>query len=112
MPFATLALCVMPEHLHVVWRLPPKDPDFSRRWALLKASFSSALAMQPSVSTSQRARREKGIWQRRFWEHQIRDDVAQARDWPHSSFHRYVERGWLTLDWGMAAETPSDGYGE
>jgi putative transposase len=111
-PFETIAICVLPDHLHAIWALPPDDADFSRRWSLIKHDFSRGLPGNPDRSRSKIAKREKGIWQRRYWEHAIRDDadlsrhvdyihfnpvkhglVSRACDWPHSSFHRYVGRG-------------------
>lgn len=130
MSFKTIAICVLPDHLHTIWQLPEGDSDYSQRWALIKSQFSRGLPASPSVSVSKLRRREKGIWQRRFWEHRIRDDddlarhvdyihynpvkhglVAQVRDWPYSSFHRYVERGVLPLDWGGRCDV-SGGFGE
>jgi len=89
------------------------------RWNLIKSGFSRGIPAAFSRSVSKVAKREKGIWQRRYWEHVIRDDadlvrhidyihfnpvkhglVSCVHDWPHSSFHRYVERGVLPLDWG------------
>jgi len=118
-PFQTIAICVLPDHLHAIWALPPDDADFSRRWSQIKHDFSCGLPADSERSRSKRAKREKGIWQRRYWEHAIRDDVDLSRhvayihfnpvkhglvtracDWPHSSFHRYVARGFLPLDWG------------
>ena len=94
------------------------DADFSVRWNLTKGGFSRALPPAPSRSPSKIAKREKGLWQRRYWGHAIRDDADLARhvdyihfnpvkhglvsrvgDWPHSSFHRYVSRGQLPPDW-------------
>src|SRR5262249_32059395 len=94
-------------------------PYFPRRWSLIKHDFSCGLPANPERSPSKRGKREKGIWQRRYWEHAIRDEadlarhidyihfnpikhglVSRAGDWPHSSFHRYVARGFLPLDWG------------
>jgi putative transposase len=117
-PFETVAICILPDHLHAVWELPEHDVDFSARWNLIKSGFSRGL-QAGSRSTSKLRKREKGIWQRRYWEHAIRDDadlqrhvdyihfnpvkhglVKQARDWSHSSFHRYVEQGVLPADWG------------
>ncbi|MDH1264617.1 transposase [Pseudomonas sp. GD03944] len=119
LPFTTIAICVLPDHLHAIWSLPDGDSDYSQRWALIKSQFSRALPAATSVSPSKSRKREKGIWQRRFWEHCIRDDedlarhvdyihynpvkhglVTQVRDWPYSSFHRYVERGDVSRDWG------------
>jgi putative transposase len=118
-PFETIAICVLPDHLHAIWSLPADDGDFAKRWNLIKGSFSRHLPASTSRSTSKIVRREKGIWQRRYWEHAIRGDADMARhvdythfnpvkhslvsrvcDWPHSSFHRYVEKGTLPIDWG------------
>jgi putative transposase len=106
-PFETVAICVMPEHLHCIWRLPPEDHDYPLRWRLLKSRFSKSL---PPEADSRPGRRkgERGIWQRRFWEHLIRDDEDLSRhvdyihfnpvkhglvedpdDWPHSTWHRW-----------------------
>jgi putative transposase len=125
-PFETIAICVLPDHLHAVWALPPDDADFSRRWSLIKHNFSSGLPSDPNRSRSKIGKREKGIWQRRYWEHVIRDDadlarhidyihfnpvkhglVSRASDWPHSSFLRYVARGFLPRDWGGDARQPT-----
>jgi REP-associated tyrosine transposase len=118
-PFETIAICVLPDHLHAVWSLPQGDADFPLRWNVIKGGFSRGLAGDERRSASRVARRERGIWQRRYWEHAIRDEADLARhvdyihfnpvkhgyvsrvsDWPHSSFKRYVARGWLPLDWG------------
>jgi putative transposase len=117
-PFETIAICILPDHLHALWELPQDDADFSTRWSLIKSGFSRGLAPK-ARSVSKARKREKGIWQRRYWEHAIRDDadlerhvdyihfnpvkhghVARVADWPHSSFHRYVEGGLLAADWG------------
>jgi putative transposase len=118
-PFETIAICILPDHLHALWLLPEGDADFSSRWSLFKSGFSRGLPAAESRSASKTAKREKGIWQRRYWEHAIRDDtdlerhveyihynpvkhklVSRVADWPHSSFHRYVEQGILPADWG------------
>ena len=115
-PFRTLAYCILPEHLHAIWRLPENDADFGLRWGVIKRAFSRGV-MPGNRSASKIAKREKGVWQRRFWEHQIRDDLDLQRhvdyihfnpvkhgwalrvaDWPHSSFHEYVKRGVLGVD--------------
>jgi putative transposase len=119
LPFTTLAICVLPEHLHAVWTLPEHDSDYAGRWSLLKSSFSRGLPLAERLNRSQRQKREKGLWQRRYWEHQIRDAedlkrhidylhfnpvkhglVEQVKDWPYSSFHRHVRQGHLPPDWG------------
>jgi putative transposase len=74
--FHTIAICVLPDHLHAVWELPPGDSDFSKRWSQIKTGFSRNFPASATRSISKLRKREKGIWQRRFWEHQIRD----ARD--------------------------------
>jgi putative transposase len=129
-PFETLAICVMPEHLHAIWRLPEGDSDFCLRWQLIKRRFSRGMPPAAERSASQISKRDKGIWQRRYWEHQIRDEtdlarhvdyihfnpvkhglVAQVKDWPHSSFHKSVERGDLPTTWGLVKHASGD-FGE
>jgi len=129
-PFETVAICVLPDHLHAVWVLPEHDTDFATRWNLIKGGFSRNFDAR-SRSQSKTLRREKGIWQRRYWEHAIRDDadlerhvdyihfnpvkhghVTRVADWPHSSFHRFVERGLLTADWGGDLKEIEGSFGE
>ena len=74
-PFNIDAIVVLPEHLQCIWRLPPGDADCKTRWALIKAGFSRGIPLGERRSTSRIKRGERGIWQRRFWEHVIRDDV-------------------------------------
>jgi putative transposase len=130
-PFETVAICVLPDHLHAIWSLPTNDADFSWRWNLIKSGFSRGLPAAATRSSSKIAKREKGIWQRRYWEHAIRDTddlerhidyihfkpvkhglVSRVADWPHSSFHKYVLRGDLPLDWGGDAADLSGSFGE
>lgn len=113
------AIVVLPDHLHCILTLPNGDSDFSTRWGLIKAYFSRNLDKRERVSKSRAKRGERGIWQRRFWEHLIRDDtdyrqhvdyihwnpvkhgrVQRVKDWPHFSFHRYVRRGVYPENWG------------
>lgn len=129
-PFETIAICVLPDHIHALWALPEHDRDFATRWNLIKSGFSRGMDGRPR-SPSKLAKREKGIWQRRYWEHAIRDDadlelhvdyihfnavkyghVARVADWPHSSFHRFVERGWLAADWGGSVSDSAGSFGE
>jgi putative transposase len=129
-PFDIVAIVVLPDHLHAVWSLQPGDADFSTRWRLIKARFAKALPKQEWLSAVRQARNERGIWQRRFWEHLIRNDadyarhieycyinpvkhglVARVQDWPHSSFHRDVRRGIFPLDWAGELET-TGAFGE
>jgi putative transposase len=72
--FETIAICVLPDHLHAIWALPEGDSNFATRWSLLKSAFSRGLPVEMPRSASKVARRERGIWQRRYWEHAIRDD--------------------------------------
>ncbi len=116
-PFGIDAWVVLPDHMHAVWTLPPGDRDFSTRWAAIKARFSRGLEAGPR-RPSHLARREKAIWQRRFWEHHLRDEaefdaqvqycwenpvrhglVDRATDWPFSSIHRDIRRGLVAPDW-------------
>lgn len=118
-PFVIEAMVVLPEHLHAIWRLPNDDVDFPMRWSLIKAGFSRRMDKTETIRTSRLAKRERGIWQRRYWEHCIRDEkdferhvdyihynpvkhgyVSRAIDWPYSTFHKYVETGLLLSDWG------------
>jgi putative transposase len=77
--FSIDAFVVLPDHLHAVWKLPPGDSDFSIRWRLIKTRFAKALPKQEQLSAVRVARNERGIWQRRFWEHLIRDENDYAR---------------------------------
>lgn len=118
-PFRLEAVVVLPDHLHCVWSLPDGDTDYSTRWGLIKAAFSRAVERGERRSPSRIKRGERGIWQRRFWEHCIRDgddyarhvdyiqwnpvkhgQVSHVPDWPHSSVHRHVARRVYPLDWG------------
>ncbi|MDG4551305.1 MAG: transposase [Candidatus Contendobacter sp.] len=118
-PFQMEAVVVLPDHLHCVWTLPQGDADFSTRWNLLKGHFSRSIAKGERISRSREKRGERGLWQRRFWEHLVRDQedfnrhvdyihwnpvkhgwVKKIADWPHSSFHRFVAQGVYPTDWG------------
>ena len=112
-PFALNAIVILPDHLHCLWKLPENDKDFSTRWRLIKRYFSIEL------NTSINHRKEKEVWQRRFWEHLIRDEddwkkhmdyihynpvkhgfVNFPRDWKYSSFNYWVEKGSYEKSWG------------
>ncbi|PWJ17525.1 REP-associated tyrosine transposase [Jannaschia seohaensis] len=118
MPVRCDAMVVLPDHLHAVWTLPPGDADFSERWRKLKHRFSRSVETQPGRSASKWRARERGIWQRRFWEHAIRDDrewhaalryvwanpvkhglVDRAADWEFSSIHGAIRAGQIGADW-------------
>ena len=130
-PFETVAVCVLPNHIHAIWTLPPDDADYSLRWRLIKTKFSAHFPHAENLSASKQRRHERGIWQRRFYEHTVRDETDlqrcadyihfnpvkhelcdNVRDWAFSSFHRYVRDGWLPLDWGGTKETAIMSFGE
>ena len=111
-PFDVREAVVLPDQIHMIWSLPKTDQDYSTRWRLLKSMFSKHLP------APQQMRGEKGIWQRRFWEHCIRDQadllahrdymwrapvaaglVARPTDWQYSSIHQSIARGMLGSDW-------------
>ncbi len=117
-PFHIDAWVVLPDHTHCVWTLPPEDADYSSRWKAIKIAFAKALPRTERLSATRARKGERGIWQRRFWEHTIRDDrdyaahvdyvhvnplkhglVQRVIDWPHSSFQRLVEKGVYPRDW-------------
>jgi len=126
-PFTIDAWVLLPDHLHCIWTLPPDDDDFSVRWALIKREVSRSVEAEyrrPRLMTSsQVSHRDAGIWQRRFWEHCIRDDVdfqrhldylhfnpvkhgvaGSPREWPFSTFNRLVEEGLYPADWAGGGE--------
>lgn len=117
-PFSVIAIVVLPDHLHCLWQLPEGDADNADRWARIKSGFSRRLPRTEHRSASRAYKRERGIWQRRFWEHMIVDEhdlqshfdyihynpvkhgyVCRAVDWPYSSLHRYIASGQLPADW-------------
>jgi putative transposase len=122
-PFRIDAMVVLPDHLHAIWTLPSHDRDFSTRWSSIKACFSMRQEAGHQRASHVR-RREKGIWQRRFWEHHIRDEadfdmhlrycwgnpvkhrlVARPADWPFSSIHREIRLGKVQSGWSGGALT-------
>ena len=128
-PVETIAICILPDHLHAIWRLPADDDDYPSQWRRMKAEFSRFLPSSFVRSESKVRRGERGIWQRRFWEHRIRDDVdllnhlhyvhfnpvkhglvRRVIDWPYSTFHRDVRRGLFPEDW--AGEFAPDDEGQ
>ena len=129
-PFQIDAIVILPDHLHTLWTLPPEDADYATRWMLIKGGFSRLLPKGEWRNQSRRARQERGIWQRRYWEHLIRDDrdfegkinyihynpvkhgyVSRPADWPFSSIHQYIREGLLPPDWGCNG-IPDDFEGE
>jgi len=116
-PFHIDAFVVLPDHLHAIWTLPPRDRDFSTRWKKIKAQFTRSVGSGRPRTLSQAAKGERGIWQRRFWEHHIRSPTdrtlhlqycwsdpmrhglcARVEDWPYSSLHRDNAAGLVDAD--------------
>ena len=130
-PFHIDAWVVLPEHMHCMWTLPEGDADFALRWKVIKFGFSRRLPSQEVLSATQHKRGERAIWQRRYWEHLIRDDrdyqrhfdyihfnplkhghVQRVVDWPYSSFHRAVRMGLYPRNWCGGAVAEEEGFGE
>ena len=117
-PFRIDAMVILPDHLHAIWTLPEGDVDYPLRWSLIKAGFSRRLPKTERRNLSRIAKGERGIWQRRYWEHMIRDErdytrhmdyihynpvkhgyVHRVTDWPYSTFHRAVAHGLYSQNW-------------
>lgn len=120
-PFTIVASVILPEHMHFIWRLPAEVSDFSTRWRLIKSTFTRHWCVKEAISesASRVQKGEKDVWQRRFWEHVIRDELDLSRhveyihynpvkhglvnspwDWEYSSFKKYVREGYYPADWG------------
>ena len=131
LPFDLFAIVLLPDHLHCIWNLPAGDFDFSTRWHDIKAAFTRKYlaggGTEAPISESRRRKGERGIWQRRFWEHLVRNEdelkrcvdyihinplkhglVLRVRDWSWSSFHRFADAGDYSENWGMGVEIPND----
>ena len=130
--FVIDAIVIMPDHVHALWTLPAGDADYSIRWRNIKSAFTARIPenQRPHVQGSRRRKCEQAIWQRRFWEHRIRDErdfthhveyihynpvkhgyAARPVDWPYSSIHRYIRQGILPADWGAFPFTHADHIG-
>jgi putative transposase len=134
-PFTIDAAVILPDHLHAIWTLPDGDPDFATHWRLIKSAFSRGLPSGERLTASRFAKGERGIWQRRYWEHTLRDDddfarhfdyihfnpvkhglAARVRDWPYSSFHRWAgsalipKTGRASLPARRPASAKDDGF--
>ena len=111
-PFDIDGVVILPDHLHMVMTLPENDGNYSQRWNLIKGSFSRQIEHFERVSVARQNKRERGIWQRRFWEHLIRNELDYSRhinyihynpvkhgyvsnptEWKYSSIHRYIKAG-------------------
>jgi putative transposase len=127
-PFSMIATVLLPDHWHIVLALPSGDSDYSTRMKRIKEEFTKGWLErglpEAKVTDAQRKRGERGIWQPRYWEHTVTDErdlegcvdythwnprkhglVSRVRDWPWSSFHRYVASGHYPIDWGGTAPT-------
>jgi putative transposase len=130
-PFTIEAAVILPDHLHAIWTVPDGDADFATRWRLIKSAFSRGLPGGEQVSASRATKGERGIWQRRYWEHTLRgaDDFARhvdyihfnpvnhghatrVQDWPYSSFRRWVRLGAYPEDWAGDLRTEAGPFGE
>lgn len=118
-PFIIHAWVILPEHMHCIWELPKNNYDYSMRWRLIKTHFSRSVPNDEPRSIVRSRRKERGIWQYRFWEHLIRDEtdfinhinyihynpvkhgyVDNVKDWKYSSFHKHLKSGVYQQDWG------------
>ena len=128
-PFDPVGMVLLDDHLHAIWTLPPGESDYSTRWRLIKEEFTNSFlasgGTEGPVSAARRARGERGVWQRRFWEHEVRDAddlkrcldylhwnpvkhgyVTRAADYPWSTFHRWAALGEYTANWGEGEVVP------
>jgi putative transposase len=131
MPFIIDAIAILPDHLYTIWRLPEGDSDYSNRWRKIKGEFSARIPKTENISKSRMSKGERGIGQRRFWEHAIRNELDYERhmdyihfnpvkhgycesaiDWPFSSFHRYVKQGVYASDWGQGVSFNTNRFDE
>ncbi len=124
------AIVIMPDHIHAIWTLPFNDADYSIRWRNIKRSFTLAIPQdqRPKVFGSRQYKHEQAIWQRRFWEHRLRDEkdfnqhinyihynpvkhgkVSRPADWKYSSIHRYIRHKIISPDWGNSPISLSNG---
>ena len=127
LPFENLAFVLLPDHLHCIWELPDGDADYSKRWGMIKAGFTkswlSDSAQFLAPSSSRQRHRERNVWQRRFWEHAIRDQEDMnrhidyihynpvkhglakcAHEWSFSTFPQWLKDGYYGADWCCCCE--------
>lgn len=137
MPFVIEAWVLLPDHLHAIWTLPEHDDRYAARWAVIKSCVTRGCGRLfdagVKVNISREKRQEGSIWQRRFWEHAIRDEpdfhrhldyihwnpvkhgyVKNPTDWPYSTIHRFIAQGLYPSNWGGggADEYAADNFGE
>ena len=120
--YSTLAITILPDHIHVIWELPQGDSNYSLRWRLIKKHVTQELLKQ-QVPLTKDSRGAYNLWQNRFWEHLIRNEhdlqkhidyihfnpvkhgyTSIPADWPYSSIHRYIKQGILPCDWYVSGE--------
>jgi putative transposase len=130
-PFTIDGIVILPDHLHMVMSLPKEDRNYSLRWNIIKGIFSKQIEPKEPIGGSRQKKRERGIWQRRFWEHLIRDEldyeqhlnyihfnpvkhgyVTTATEWEFSSIHRFIQAGILPKNWGSHDECNLPDFGE
>ena len=134
-PFHIDGWVLLPDHLHAIWTLPPGDACFPLRWQQIKLGVTlrcgDRLHRDAWMTESKTKHRESTLWQRRYWEHQIRDEadferhmdylhynpvkhglVKRVGDWRYSSFHRHVAAGVYREDWSEAQATDASDFGE
>ncbi len=132
-PFNIEAYCILPDHIHFIWSLPEDDHNYSMRISQIKRRFSKQYTetfdLSKEMNKSRQKRKESSIWQRRFWEHWIRDEndlnrhidyihynpvkhslVSRAQDWKYSSFHEFVNMGYYDPDWGEGYKIDQEKY--
>jgi REP-associated tyrosine transposase len=132
LPFETVAAVLLPDHLHTIWTLPADVIDFSTRWKRIKRDFTVRWlrdgGSEATVTNAQAHRGNRGVWQKRFYEHQVRDEdelsllcdyihfnpvkhevVNSVREWKYSTFHRFVAAGHYSTDWGRGQIVDIDG---
>lgn len=132
-PFNNIAIVLLPDHLHAIWSLPDCDADYSARWQWIKTQFTkrwlAAGGMECQISQGRRNDGRRGVWQPKFWEHTIENEVDFEHhfdyihynpvkhgycdcpvEWRWSSFHRWVHRGIYAADWACADYEPKPNF--
>lgn len=130
-PYSIEGLVVLPDHLHMLMHMPETDKDYSVRWNMIKGLFSKQISAAEKINSARKNKRERGIWQRRFWEHLIRNErdyekhlnyihynpvkhgyVDTPWEWKYSSIHRLRKEGVVPKNWACDIEPLSNGFGE
>lgn len=130
-PFEIDGIVILPDHIHMIMTLPPHDSNYSLRIRLIKATFSKKIVINDTISPARNKKGERGIWQRRFWEHLIRDQkgyehhlnyiyynpvkhgyVKMASAWQYSSIHRAIKKGDILENWAYNDDLDNRSFGE